>query len=312
MQGRALGAMLVALLTAAPALAQQGAYFHKKFEGTIGDKLKFSMDLKNVDGVITGSYRYAGKRSDLYLKGKAAPDGSLTMDEQVAFDPKVTGRLHAVLHDGRLQGSWQSPDGRKSLPLVAHQVSEVTIPSKKALLSSAVGKYQLSTVEGFGGTNTMWEMNRDAKGRWSGNGSSISGGTREGYSPNLSKHDENILASSVIEVLPDLSVRLSVGSKTLLTVPFRENGMEYGLKAPFDDQLKVLSSKTTVWDEQLYLLAQENTTFYRSLHTELNDTYPARVLLRFSVSSASFELTIKPGDCCDNATLTFVRVPLQP
>jgi len=306
MQARALVAALAALLFAALALAQQGAYFHKKFDGTIGDKLKFSMDLKNVDGVLSGTYRYAGKKSELYLKGKAAPDGTLVMDEQISFDT-VTGRLRAVLRDGSLQGSWQSPDGGKTLPLVAHQTSEIIIPPKKALLTSAVGKYRLSAIQGFGGANTMWDLSRDSKGRWNGSESSISGGTRQGGDMGLSKSDEKLLASTVVEVLPDLSVRLSAGGKLLLTVPFREDGMEYGLKEAFDDNLKPLSPKTTVWDEQLYLLAQENTTFYRSLYTALVDDQPARVLLRYSVVSASFELTIKPAGCCDNAVLTFVR-----
>jgi hypothetical protein len=307
MRGRALAAVLSALLLAAPALAQQGAYFHKKFDGAIGDKLKFSMDLKNVDGVISGTYRYAGKKSELYLKGKAAPDGTLVMDEQIAFNPTVTGRLRAVLRDGSLQGNWQSPDGAKTLPLVAHQTSEIIIPPKKALLAGAVGKYRLSSIEGFGGANTMWDLSRDSKGRWSGNQSSISSGTRQGGDLGLSRSDEKLLASTLVEVLPDLSVRLAAGGKVLLTVPFREDGMEYGLTEAFDDSLKALSPKTTVWNEQLYLLAQENTTFYRSLYTALLDDQTARVLLRYSVVNASFELTIKPGSCCDNAVLTFAR-----
>ncbi|WP_426167873.1 hypothetical protein [Pseudoduganella sp. R-34] len=307
MQASALAAALAALLLTAPAVAQQGTYFHKKFDGTIGDKLKFSMDLKNVDGVISGTYRYAGKKSELFLKGKAAPDGTLVMDEQLAFNPTVTGRLRAVLRDGSLQGSWQSPDGGKNLPLVAHQTSEIIIPPKKALLAGAVGKYRLSAIQGFGGANTMWDLSRDSKGRWSGSESSISGGTRQGGDMGLSKSDEKLLASTLVEVLPDLSVRLSAGGKLLLTVPFREEGMEYGLREAFDDNLKALSPRTTVWDEQLYLLAQENTTFYRSLYTALVEDQPARVLLRYSVVSASFELTIKPAGCCDNAVLTFAR-----
>ncbi len=32
------------------------AYFHKYLSGTVGDKARVTMDLKNIDGLLTGSF----------------------------------------------------------------------------------------------------------------------------------------------------------------------------------------------------------------------------------------------------------------
>lgn len=89
------------------------------YSGSIGDKLRVRAQIKREGKQLSGYYRYARSRDDLKLAGSVDPDtGKFEMSE---IGPKgsPTGKLKGTFLDARhLVGSWESPDGTRSMPLL--------------------------------------------------------------------------------------------------------------------------------------------------------------------------------------------------
>ncbi|WP_244122681.1 hypothetical protein [Burkholderia metallica] len=304
-----LAATLFTLMIATAALADL-QYFHKRFAGRIGGRYAFTMDVKNVDGKLTGSYRYVGKHADIPLSGKIDPSGSFTMDETGGTGQR-TGTFTGKVAGNTLDGTWASSDGARRLPVDAQQTSEIVIGSKREILTQAIGTYALDSVSGSGGANAMWDSWRN-KGRWESNVSSISMARREFSDVSLTRKDLRRLDSMTITVDPALATRLNVDGKVLVSIPYRDAGMQYEIGAPHDsvveDGLKALSPATTVHDEQLYLLARDAIDFVPAMSGNfLPDDSPDIVTVSYAVVDKTFTVYLQDGNCCGGTLFTFRR-----
>ncbi|HIH2750007.1 hypothetical protein L3V59_34600 [Burkholderia aenigmatica] len=304
-----LAAVLLSLITATTALAD-AQYFHKYFAGRIGDRYAFTMDLKNTEGKLTGSYRYAGKRNAIALSGKIDPVGTFTMDE-IGSDGQHTGTFTGKVTGNTLDGTWTSARGDRHLPVDAHQTSEIVIGSKREILTHAIGTYVLDNITGSGGANGMWDSWRE-KGRWKSNISVISMARREFSDVSLTRKDLHRLDSMTIIVDPSLATRVSVEGKVLLSIPYRDAGMQYEIGQPHDsaaeNELNTLSPATTVHDEHLYLLARDAIDFVPAMSGSYlpNDRLDV-VTISYAVVDKTFTVFLQQGNCCGGTMFTFRR-----
>lgn len=304
-----LAALLLSWMTAAAALADP-LYFHKNFAGRIGGRYAFTMDLKNVDGRLTGSYRYAGKSNDIYLSGKIDPLGTFSMDE-IGSAGQRTGTFTGKVASDTLDGSWASARGDRRLPVEAHQTSEIIIGSKREILTQAIGTYALDNVGGWGGANGMWDSWRE-KGQWKSNVSGISMARREFSDVSLTREDLHRLNSMTVTVDTSLATHLSVDGKVLLSIPYRDAGMQYEISQPHnsvvEDALKMLSSATTVHDEHLYLLVRDAIDFVPAMSGNYlpNDGLDV-VTVSYAVVGKTFGVYLRDGNCCGGTEFTFRR-----
>ncbi|VWD04073.1 hypothetical protein [Burkholderia contaminans] len=304
-----LAAVLLSLITATTALAD-AQYFHKYFAGRIGDRYAFTMDLKNVDGRLTGSYRYVGKRSDLSLSGNIDATGAFAMDE-IGSAGQRTGTFTGKVTGHTLDGTWTSARGDRHLPVDAHQTSEIVIGSKREILTRAIGTYVLDSISGSGGANGMWDSWRE-KGRWKSNISAIAMARREFSDVSLTREDLRRLDSMTITVDPALAIRLSVEGHVLLSIPYRDAGMQYEIghsgDSTVENELKTLSPATTVHDEPLYLLARDAIDFVPAMSGSfLPNDHLDIATVSYAVVDKTFDVYLQQGNCCGGTVFTFRR-----
>ncbi|MBP0590759.1 hypothetical protein J8I87_13750 [Paraburkholderia sp. LEh10] len=302
-------ALLLSCVTAATAQADS-RYFHKMFAGRIGDHYAFTMNLKNVDGSLTGSYRYAGKHSDIYLSGKIDPSGTFTMDE-IGSTGQHTGTFTGKVANDTLNGAWASARGDRRLSVDAHQTSEILLGSKREILTQAIGTYALDGISGAAGANGMSDSWRE-NGRWKSNVSAISMGRREFSNVNLTREDLHRLNSMTVIVDASLTTHLSVDGKVLLSIPYRDASMQYEISQPHDsvieDELKTMSPATTVHDEHLYLLASDAIDLVTAMSgSYLLDDNLDIVTVSYAIVDKTFEINLLNGNCCGGTVFTFRR-----
>ncbi len=98
--------------------AKSLAHWERDYKGTLGERTTVLAHLERNDDVVTGSFRYGTSPTRLVLRGKAAADDSLTLEEVSRDGKTVTGKLalHAEIGDV-LAGLWMSPDGTKTFPV---------------------------------------------------------------------------------------------------------------------------------------------------------------------------------------------------
>lgn len=290
------------------AAASSASYFHKFYSGKIADKYAFTMNLKNRNGVLAGTYRYGGKLIDINLKGKIEPSGSFTMDELDMS--RRTGVFTGVMTVNQIAGVWQSSDGTKKWSFVADQTSEIKIGSKKEILTKAIGDYSLESISGSGGANAMWDTWK-IKGKWESNTSGISNGMRQGNRLKLTLADIRLLNSMTIKVDADLTTRFQAGGKTILPIPYRDAGMHFNIKDEHNtvivDDLKKFSPSTTVLDDELYLLAQDGVDYSGAISGNFEATVSDIVIVSYSIIEDTFTVSFVVGECCGGSTFTFKR-----
>lgn len=105
-----------------PFPTKEDAAFEQSYVGTLGSATRIRAKLKkNVDGVVTGVYRYAKSRDDLKLGGSVdAADGKSALLETDAKGA-LTGQLRMVfLNRNEVFGRWESPDRSRSYPVSLH------------------------------------------------------------------------------------------------------------------------------------------------------------------------------------------------
>lgn len=304
-----LAALLLSGSIATAALADS-QYFHKTFSGTIDGRYAFTMDLKNVDGNLTGSYRYAGKRNDIDLSGKIDSSGILTMEEN-ADTGRRTGTFNGKLVGDELSGTWASAGSDRRLPFDAHQTSEIIIGSKREILTHAIGTYVLDRISGSGGANNMWDSWR-VKGQWKSVTADVVAARPDPSDVKLTHEDVRRLNSMTVTVDASLTTRLSVGDKVLLTIPYRDAGLVYDISQPHDrvveDELKPLSPDTTVHDERLFLLARDKIDFVPAMSGSfLSDDNFDIATVSYAIVDQNFEVRLWDGGCCAVTAFTFVH-----
>jgi hypothetical protein len=284
-------------------------YFHKFYAGKIADKYAFTMDLKNLNGKLSGTYRYVGRQSDVYLTGKVDPSGSFTMNEQDGSG-KRTGTFTGQIHGKQIDGAWQSANGAREFHFDANQTSEIVIGSKKEIMTRAIGDYPLDSISGSGGANGMWDTWK-TKGKWQSNESSIVAARREASMIALTPADTRLLDSLAITVDPNLTTRFIVKGKTLLTIPYQDSGMQFSLEqehnSVVEDELKPFSPKTTVEDEQLYLLVKDGVDYSKEISGNFDAAVSDIITVSYSVVSGTFDVTFTEGQCCGVTIFTFSR-----
>ncbi len=310
----AAAALLPSARAQAPAASAPAphSWFHRYFAGTLGDKLAFTMDLKDVDGKLSGSYRYKGKGIDLYLNGKLDPAGTFAMEETPGDKP--TGHFTGTLTATHLAGTWRSADGKRSLPFTADLTSEIHIGTKAEILADAVGDYPLHDIGGSGGANGMWDTWKE-HGRWRSNSSGISNGMREASPVDLSRDDLKRLDGLHVLVTPDHGVHVMNGKRSLLDIPFKADAMPYALSKYPDngvslERYKAMSARTAVVDEALYLLVRDDT----GLAAEMSGAYAegiddSVVVISYSLVGHAVSIDFVDGNCCGGTDFLFSRKP---
>lgn len=82
---------------AAPAAsAPVPSYFHKSLAGKIGDKYSVTFDLKNVDGVLSGTYRYDNRRTSATVHDERL---YLQVRDGVDYSDSLSGSFEAAVSD---------------------------------------------------------------------------------------------------------------------------------------------------------------------------------------------------------------------
>ncbi|EPL14463.1 hypothetical protein CF161_08421 [Pseudomonas sp. CF161] len=313
-------AVFVSWVTATAALADP-QYFHKTLSGRIGDRHGFTMNLKNVDGRLTGSYRPAGKRNDLYLSGEIDPSGALTMNAFGSAGQR-TGTFTGKLVSDTLDGNWASADGDRPLPVYAHQTSEIIMGSKREMLTQAIGTYVLDSVSGAGCPSGVWQSWRD-KGRWKSNFSVVEDGHVEVSDVSLTREDLHRLNSMTVTLDTSLATRLSVEGKVLLSIPYRDAGMQYEISQPhhagieyqisqppnsvMEDHLKSLSPATSVYNEHLYLLARDAIDFAPAMAGNYLSNEVGVVTVSYAVVGKTFDVYLRDDNGCSGSVFSFRR-----
>lgn len=313
-------AVLLSWMTATTALADP-QYFHKTLAGRIGDRNAFTMSLKNVDGRLTGRYRYTGQRNDIYLSGEIARSGIFTMNEFGSAGQR-TGTFTGKVTSDALDGNWASARGDRRLPVHAHQTSEIIIGSKHETLTQAIGSYALDSVSGVGCPSGVWESWRD-KGRWKSNFSVVEDGHREVSDVNLTRVDLHRLNSMTVTLDTSLVTRLSVDGKVLLSIPYRDAGMQYEISQPLnvgieyeisqplnsvmEDHLKTLSPTTTVYNEHLYLLARDAIDFAPAMSGNYLSNDVGIVTVSYAVVGKTFDVYLRDDNGCSGTLFSFRR-----
>ena len=310
-------ALLLACITGtagAAAICQPStpAYFHKYFSGKINDRFAFKMDLSCKDGLLRGTYQYAGKGVPIWLDGQAGPGMAMAMSEVSPDGKASTGAFTGTLDGKHFRGTWVSGDGKKHWPFTAEQTSEIHIGTRREIMQAAVGDYALASVVGNGGANAMWETFKTKKG-WDSNASSISRARRE-YSPiDLTRADLKLLDSLFMRVRPDLATELSANGKVILTILFRASGMQLAIDAPDNAQarneLTADMPPSGIANEELYLLAQEGAGYLHVLAGEFSGDLGDIVIVRYAIASDTFSVQFRPGDCCGSTAFQFKRRP---
>ena len=284
------------------------AYFHRFYSGKIGDKYVFTMDLKNLNGTLSGKYRYVGNQSDIYLTGKIDRSGSFTMDE--TNGSRRSGTFTGQITGKEIDGVWQSADGARRFHFGANQTSEILIGSKEEIMAQAIGNYSLDTISGAGGANGMWDTWK-TKGKWQSDTSGIVNARREVDMVALAPADTRLLDSLAVTVDANLTTRFMVGGKTLLTIAYQDAGMQLKLaqehNSVVEDELKVLSPSTTVWDEHLYLLVRDGVDYSKEISGHFEAAVGDIVTVSYSVVDGTFDISFRDGQCCGDTEFTFVR-----
>jgi hypothetical protein len=179
----------------------------------------------------------------------------------------------------------------------------------QGLLTKAVGEYSLDSISGSGGANGMWDTWKTRQ-KWRSNVSGISNGMRQAETVKLSPVDIRLLNSMRIKVDPDLTMRFLARGKTIVTIPYRDNGMQFDIKNASNrdvDELKKLSSSTTVLDEQLFLLAQDEVDYSAVISGHFDATVNDIVIVSYSTVADTFNVSFVLGQCCGNSIFTFTR-----
>jgi len=123
------------------------------------------------------------------------------------------------------------------------------------VLARAVGSYALRFVDGNAFANAMIVMEK-RRGKWEVGGSAIVEGMRDSVEFALDDTDLEVLDGLRVEVGKDLSVWLRVGDKVVRHIPFKSDGMDYGLEQQdLGWAGKDLSPSTTFCDLALCLSA---------------------------------------------------------
>jgi hypothetical protein len=113
-----------------PALAAKqssdGSYLWRyNYYGVLGKNNKISMILGSLrDGQLVGSYRYVKIGAPIILSGKITPNGVFDLVEKSVIDKgntkseQITGKLNGRFSNAfqDIQGTWSSPDGKKTFP----------------------------------------------------------------------------------------------------------------------------------------------------------------------------------------------------
>jgi hypothetical protein len=179
---------------------------------------------------------------------------------------------------------------------------------KKELLTSLVGEYQLESISGAMGANTMVDYNL-VEGKWAASGSSNNGGMREGYNIELTEKDLNKLATATIKVAEDLTVTYSCAGKPYFTLPYKENGLEFRLSKSLEDYIlgvpKGLTPNSTILEGDLYLLAKDGIAADELKEIDMLEVGADAAVLSYNLQAKEFELTLFYADCCDNSVYTF-------
>lgn len=169
---------------------------------------------------------------------------------------------------------------------------------KRKLLTSLVGKHQLSAISASSGANTLLDFYKE-NGKWKADGSSIHEGTREGFDIELIQDDYDKLASYAITVQADLTVVISCKNKPYFTIPFNDNGMLFDLNTANDYLILPpnLSEITTFQADKLFLFATDKIAEAVSSELTVNEMYIGNAAyFLYDSKEKTFELFFFNGD----------------
>lgn len=183
---------------------------------------------------------------------------------------------------------------------------------KFKLLTSMIGKHELSYIDGMVGMNSMFNFS-SKDGVWKGEGSSNEGGERDGYDIEIGNMQLKKLKSLSIVVSEDLTVTLEGNGKTYCVIPYDENLKELKLDnskeyMEYDVIPKDLSEEKSVFNSWHYLLVRDDLS--KDLLYDINaaGAFDADyICIKVSENLKEFQMEMRAGACCDQATYVFKK-----
>jgi hypothetical protein len=178
--------------------------------------------------------------------------------------------------------------------------------NKEEILLSAIGTYNLNSIEGSTGVNTMFATYKEGA-RWKSNSSENRSGERVTQTIKLTNKDVVLLNDLRMEVNADLSIKFYSGRKLIFDVPFIADGMEYKVGEDSLNYFMGYSATTTFDGERLILMADDTVELSEFLKGTFDHVSSDHLLLVYSMEDEAFYLDIFKGVCCDMNTLVFMK-----
>ncbi len=260
-------------------------FFSRTYSGKIDGKYDFTMELKKAGGIVFGSYRYAGKKQSLDLRGIINSDGSFDLKESIRS--KETGQFKGKVVGAIIEGVWSTPKNERRMQFVADQVSGNDMTSVKNIMSRAAGVYHLNDIHGNQGANGMYGTVKGNDGKWWSSESYLNMGMREADTIKLTTADQSRLNSMYVSVDPGPVVRFMVGGKAVINIK--------------------IGSDVKIAESAIVLLSKEGVNFSKSLGGNYTLYASGDISISFNPLEDYFSITFDRS--AESESMTFSKRP---
>ncbi len=282
--------------------------FAADYEGAIDGKYQIVMQLTKTGSTLGGTYYYKNKGKAIKLYGTIADDGGIELTEK--NKDMLTGTFYGKLVGDKISGTWSNVDNSKTMPFEVTQTNIASMQNKGDVLSYAIGQYDLASITGATGVNTLFDTYIQ-DGKWVSMGSANIGGQREGYITDLTQKDFDLLSNLHITVDDNRAIHLYAGLVELFNSPFKGQGMDYRItqtdKTKLNERMAALHPDSVLYTNKYILLADDHINYSKILVGNFEITTEDNLILTYIPAVNSFELELFYGDCCDSSVLTFSK-----
>ena len=257
-------------------------FFSRIYSGKIDGKYEFTMELKKAGDIIFGSYRYAGRKQSLDLRGRINNDGEFDLKESIGS--KETGYFKGKAVGALIEGMWSTPKNERRMQFVANQVSGEDMTSVKNIMSRVAGVYHLEQIQGNQGANGMYGTVRGNDRKWWSSESYLNMGMREADTIKLTTADQSRLNSMYVSIDPGPVVRFMAGGKPVINIKIGSDMKTDGLA--------------------IVLLSQEGVNFNKSLGGNYTLGASGDISINFNPFENYFSITFDRGSESESMTFT--------
>ena len=288
----------------------QGRQFPEGHQLAFNDDPKFYARHKDS---IRGFYEYDKYKGMLSLIG-TTQDGNWKFEEHkgsICTNCKPNGYFDGHQIGDTVTGFWLSGDSSKRVPF---RIEKQPL-SKRTVFGWLRGaEWALEEAEGSYGANAMTSLQKDAKGRWTAGGSSISGGMREGYDTGLSKEEKRLLSGLRILVTDSLDVVVKTDAQELLRIAYSDDPL-FALdhitpEADGIGRIHAYRGKPSLTIGDINIATTDRGKFDDVLKVDaLPFDTPTAAHIEYGIAGDAFRISLISADCCASQDLAFRRIP---